>query len=136
MPIPIEVFDETPPVSDELLGDLYRADAKGLAVLVETIPPRLRALLAVYCFRRGHLQRVGLAIASTCTEQDLIDQGGMAGVALCAKSRELLQTPPRTPGHRTITLPAFCVPVSSQLNERTSEQHNLQTRAEVPNRHQ
>jgi hypothetical protein len=107
MPIPIAFFDEPSPVSDELLGDLYRADQKGLPVLVETIPPRLRAVLAIYCFRRGHLERIGLAIASTCTEQDLIDQGGMAGVALYAKSKEYQRTPPGIPIQRKVTLKPY-----------------------------
>ena len=119
MSIPVTVFEENAPVSDELLGDLYRADPKGLPLLVETIPPMLRALLAVYCFRRGHLERIGLTIASTCTEQDLIEQGGMAGVALYAKSRELQRMPPKMHGTQKITLPAFFVRGIS--DEPTSE---------------
>ena len=52
-----------------------------------------RAALASYCYRRGHLKGIGLAIASTCNVHDLETWGGTAGAALFARSREA--APPR-----------------------------------------
>ena len=76
------------PVTDDMLGQLYRASKDGLPQLIATVSPDLRAALASYCYRRGHLQSIGLAIAATCDEHDLIRWGGTAGAALFARSRE------------------------------------------------
>ena len=54
------------PVPDEMLGELYRASKAGLPELIATVSPDVRAALALYCYRRGHLKGIGLAIASTC----------------------------------------------------------------------
>jgi hypothetical protein len=75
------------PVSDEMLGQLYRASEHGLPALIATVSPEIRAALASYCYRRGHLQAIGLAIASTCEEHDLVAWGGTAGAVLFARSR-------------------------------------------------
>jgi hypothetical protein len=80
--------DEPCPVSDETLGEMYRASSHGLHKLVETIPPTTRALLAVYCYRRAHLASIGLAIAATCEKDDLGSFGGNAGAVLFERSRE------------------------------------------------
>src|SRR5688572_7998238 len=82
------------PVSDEMLGELYRASKNGLAELIGTVSPDLRAALAIYCYRRGHLKGIGLAVASTCNQHDLEFSGGKAGAALFAQSREASSTPP------------------------------------------
>jgi hypothetical protein len=80
--------DEPCPVSDELLGALYRSSAHGLNELVATVPPNARALLAVYCYRRAHLASIGLAIAATCEQDDLARCGGNIGTVLFERSRE------------------------------------------------
>jgi hypothetical protein len=82
------------PVSDDLLGELYRANKNGLAELIATVSPAARAALAIYCYRRGHLKSIGLAIASTCNSYDLETAGGAAGAALFARSREAMPAPP------------------------------------------
>ena len=81
------LIDDVSPVSDELLGQLYRSDPKGLPALIRTVPETLRALLAVYCYRRAHLQGIAIAIASSCSEDDLLNHGGFIGSILIAKSR-------------------------------------------------
>ena len=99
--------DEPCPVSDELLGALYRANAHGLNELVATVPPKARALLAVYCYRRAHLASIGLAIAATCERDDLTWFGGNPGAVLFDRSRDALQassTNDRANGQRRITL--------------------------------
>lgn len=91
------------PVTDELLGSLYRDSEYGLPVLVDSVSADVRAMLALFCYRRAHLHSLSLAIAATCTEQDLVTQGGMAGSTLYAQSREAR---PSAPGRgRGITLP-------------------------------
>jgi hypothetical protein len=82
------------PVPDNLLGELYRANKNGLPELIATVSPDVRAALAMYCYRRGHLKGIGLAIASTCNKYDLEVVGGTAGAALYARSREAAPAPP------------------------------------------
>jgi len=86
---------------------MYRASPHGLAELIETVPAEARAMLALYCYRRGHLQGIGLTIAVTCDENDLNIAGGNAGAALFARSRETVQAPrieTSSTGRRKVTL--------------------------------
>jgi hypothetical protein len=85
------VEDEPCPVTDQMLGEIYRASAHGLNELIATIPPTARALLAVFCYRRAHLASIGLAIAATCEEDDLTSLGGNAGAMLFERSRKAPQ---------------------------------------------
>ena len=39
------------PVRDELLGEMYRANANGLPLLVESVSSEVRAMLALFCYR-------------------------------------------------------------------------------------
>ncbi len=80
------------PVTDDKLGELYRASKDGLPRLIATVSPDVRAALALYCYRRAHLNEIGLAVASTCEERDLVVWGGTAGAALFARSREAAST--------------------------------------------
>ncbi|MDU1669772.1 MAG: hypothetical protein E6833_26635, partial [Bradyrhizobium sp.] len=66
----------------------YRADENGLPALVESVSADVRAMLALFCYRRAHLHSLALAIASSCSEQDLSDAGGRVGAALYAQSRK------------------------------------------------
>jgi hypothetical protein len=76
------------PVQDELLGEMYRASEHGLPQLVESVSSDVRAMLALFCYRRSHLYSLALSIASSCSERELIQFGGRAGSALYALSRE------------------------------------------------
>ena len=80
--------DDVCPVCDELLAELYRASKLGLPALVATVSPDIRAMLALFCYRRSHLYAIGLAIAASCDEDDLVQSGGRIGAALFARSRE------------------------------------------------
>jgi hypothetical protein len=82
------------PVPDDMLGELYRANKNGLPELISTVSPDVRAALAMYCYRRGHLKGIGLAIASTCNLYDLETVGGTAGATLYARSREAVPAAP------------------------------------------
>ena len=76
------------PVRDELLGEMYRANPHGLALLVESVSTDVRAMLALFCYRRSHLHTLALAIAASCTERELVHFGGRVGSTLYALSRE------------------------------------------------
>lgn len=86
--------DESCPISDELLGALYRVNPHGLNELIATVPSNARALLAVYCYRRVHLAAIGLAIAAICEQDDLASFGGNVGTVLFDRSREVPQLSP------------------------------------------
>jgi hypothetical protein len=80
------------PVRDELLGEMYRASESGLPRLVESVSSDVRAMLALFCYRRSHLHALALAIAASCSERELIEVGGRVGVTLYALSRETSAT--------------------------------------------
>jgi hypothetical protein len=84
----IQRQEETCPVSESVLGDIYRTSPHGVRELVKTIPPFTRALLAVYCRGQSHLHSLGLTIASTCDREDLINAGGDKGAALYEQARQ------------------------------------------------
>jgi hypothetical protein len=93
------------PVRDELLGEMYRADEYGLAKLVETVSSDVRAQLALFCYRRSHLHSLALAIASSCSQRELVNIGGRVGGTLYAQSREgAARNQPSPSGRKPITL--------------------------------
>jgi hypothetical protein len=89
------------PVRDELLGEMYRASEHGLPKLVESVSPEVRAMLALFCYRRSHLYALALSIAASCNERDLIQIGGRVGSTLYSLSREPAgRSTVSTPGNR------------------------------------
>jgi hypothetical protein len=95
------------PVGDDLLGQMYRTNENGLPALVASVSSDVRAMLALYCYRRSHLHALGVAIATTCEERDLVQLGGRVGTTLFAISRESpgARSAISASGHRrTITL--------------------------------
>ena len=87
------------PVRDELLGEMYRASEHGLPQLVASVSPDVRAILALFCYRKSHLHSLALAIAASCSEQELVQAGGRVGSTLYALSRE--------PAARTTTVASY-----------------------------
>lgn len=79
---------DTCPVSDGVMGEVYRSSPQHIRELVETIPPFTRALLAMYCRGHDHLASMGLTIAMTCDKGDLIEAGGERGAALFDQARQ------------------------------------------------
>jgi hypothetical protein len=90
-----EPADDVCPVNDELLGELCRANDLFVPSFVATLAPDIRALLALFCYRRSHLHSVGLAIAAACDEGPLVWAGQGAGKFLFESSREV--SPPLVP---------------------------------------
>jgi hypothetical protein len=92
---------------EELIGRLYRANESTVFDLLPELSLQDRAYLAMFCYRKSHLHRIGLAIAATCDENVLVQTWGTAlGQTLFAQSREAPPAPQRVPGqHRAkITL--------------------------------
>ena len=81
------------PCSSTLLGALYRATPDQHEGVIKSIPLDVRAVVALYCYRRAHLQEIGLAIAATCEESDLRFHGQSAGSALFHRARRIHQEP-------------------------------------------
>jgi hypothetical protein len=111
------------PVGDDLLGRLYRTDENGLAALMESVGSETRAMLALYCYRRSHLHAMGVAIAATCGERELVQLGGRVGAMLYSLARDNGATPrPLTAAaqRRSITLsttPLSAVPAMEELDD-------------------
>jgi hypothetical protein len=76
-------------VPEELVGRLYRAGEGAVMELLDGLSPLDRANLAMFCYRKSHLRRTGLAIAATCDLSTLVLAWGTAlGQAIFAQSRE------------------------------------------------
>jgi hypothetical protein len=90
------------PVRDELLGEMYRANGNGLTQLMGSLSSEVRAMLALFCYRRSHLHSLAVSIAASCSERELIQLGGRVGSALYALSREpaARAAPSSSYGHR------------------------------------
>jgi hypothetical protein len=84
-----ELADDLCPISDDLLGELYRANDLFVPGFVSNLAPDVRALLALFCYRRSHLHSVGFRIAARCDKDNLVRAGGSVGAFLFASSREL-----------------------------------------------
>jgi hypothetical protein len=96
----MQLNEEACPVPESVLGQLYRASPQGLPELIETVSPDVRAMLAVYCYRRSQLAAIGRAIAASCEEEDLSFHGGNLGVDIFAKSRAPLAVAQSSRGQR------------------------------------
>ena len=81
--------DEECPVSEELLGRLYRSTHHDINELISGLSSSRRGSLAAFCYGRAHLRDIGLAIAATCDLETLVVAGGRAGNFLYEQSREL-----------------------------------------------
>jgi len=104
---PSAQIDDDQAVPEDLIGRLYRATESTVFDLLPELTLQDRAYLAMFCYRKSHLHRIGLAIAATCDESVLVQTWGTAlGQTLYSQSREAPPAPPRQPGqHRSkITL--------------------------------
>jgi hypothetical protein len=113
------------PVRDELLGEMYRANENGLAKLVESVSSEVRAMLALFCYRRSHLSSLALSIAASCSERDLIQWGGRAGSVLYTLSHEpAARAAPSSYGHRKpITLSTKPLSTFAPLEDESDDEY-------------
>jgi len=108
------------PVTDELIGRLYRSSQHEIHDVVAALPMSRRAKLAAFCYCRAHLRDIGMAIAATCDLETLMTAGGRAGNFLYEQSRELPteERPRSVSRHAKVTLAPLN---SSQPLEITSQ---------------
>lgn len=116
------------PVRDELLGEMYRASENGLPRLVESVSSDVRAMLALFCYRRSHLHSLALSIAASCSERDLIQLGGRVGATLYALSRETPATraAPSSSSRKPITLSTKPLSTFSPIEDEADEEEFAQ----------
>ncbi len=76
-------------VPEELIGRLHRATDATILDLMAKFTAKERASLAMFCYQKNHLRRIGLAIAATCDRPSLVQQlGTVLGDAIFTQSRE------------------------------------------------
>lgn len=114
------------PVGDDLLGQMYRASPAGLPMLVESVSSEVRAMLALFCYRRSHLHSLALAIAASCSERELVNFGGRVGSTLYTLSREPSgRSVSASPHRKPITLStkplSSFAPIVDELDDETPE---------------
>jgi hypothetical protein len=79
---------------DELLRLLVQAKEAEIANIVSGLPPQERARVAFFCYARGHLHDIGIAVAATCDLPFLMQAApsNAAGHRLFARSRARVAT--------------------------------------------
>jgi hypothetical protein len=83
----IAISGEDCPISEQLLFQIYDASKHRQPIPPLDLSGETKSILALFCYRRSHLETAGLAIAATCEEPDLLLAGGALGAALFARSR-------------------------------------------------
>ena len=78
------------PISLEMLGELYRADAATVPEMVGNLSQDRRARLALFCYTRAHLRGLALTIAGTCDARRLGELAGTLGQVLAVQCRAKL----------------------------------------------
>ncbi len=87
-------LDDDTFVPEELIGRLHRANEATILDLMEKFTAQERANLAMFCYHKAHLRRIGLAIAATCDLPSLVQQWGtVLGHAIFAQSRQGVSDP-------------------------------------------
>ncbi len=120
--------EETCPISEQLLFSLYDAAKRGLPVPVSDVPPERRPSVALFCYRRSHLESAALAVAAMCDEEDLADVGGPLGRTLFTKSRNL-PAPARKPSLSLEALSLSLASLQPDEGEDEMEQSEVETSA-------
>ncbi len=82
---PPGIAKDRAPVFETLFGQICRAtpqEARDVSLLLTASE---RAALALFCNARAHLREHGRAIASACSRESLLMEGGQAGLVLFAQ---------------------------------------------------
>jgi hypothetical protein len=91
-----------------LLFQIYDASKHRQPIPQLDLSGETKSMLALFCYRRGHLETAGLAIAATCEEPDLLLAGGALGAALFARSRNY--HPPPAPSGTSLNIAISTTP--------------------------
>jgi hypothetical protein len=90
------ILDDDIRISEELIGRLHNATEGSVSDLVAAFTANERARLAMFCYHKSHLRGIGLAIATTCDLNSLVQEWGLVlGRAIFAQSRERPEEPGR-----------------------------------------
>ena len=111
-------FEDGCPVSPEMLGRIYRAEASMLPSLAAGIPERTRASLAVFLYGRMHTRELGVRVATTCEAALLMQVAGTLGEVIYAQSRAGYEQPTYGEDRRTLRRA-----ISLAGSRKTSDQH-------------
>ena len=117
--------EEIRPISEQLLFSLYDAAKRGLPVPVGEVPPERRSSVALFCYRRSHLEGAALAVAATCDEEDLVDIGGPLGRTLFLKSRSFA-SPVKNESTNSLSALALSL-VSMQRGREENEEEDAES---------
>ena len=92
----VSIGDDGCPIPEQVLLQIYDASKQGQPIPQLDLSAETRSMLALFCYRRKHLESAGLAIAATCEEPDLLTAGGALGRVLFARSRNYHPPRPRS----------------------------------------
>lgn len=67
------------PVAEEFLSTLLHLTLAEVSEQSNLLPEEQRGQLAVFCYRRAHMRKLGLAIARQCSRRSLVEEAGHAG---------------------------------------------------------
>ena len=82
------LFRSNDTATTEIYTRPYTLSLHDALPILESVSADVRAMLALFCYKRSHLHSLALAIAASCNERDLIQLGGRVGSTLYALSRE------------------------------------------------
>ncbi len=116
--------------ADELVGRLYRAGEQAVADMIASLTPSERVTLAMFCYHKSHLHRIGLAIAATCDLSTLVRAlGTVIGGTLFAQSRQPSPAPARAPsGNRpkvSLAAASTPLPIDWEIDDPDDELENV-----------
>jgi hypothetical protein len=114
----LAVSDDGCPIPERMLFQIYDASKRGHPIPQFDLPAETKSMLALFCYRRSHLESAGLAIAATCEEPDLLSAGGALGAVLFARSRKY--HPPPAPSGLSLRI-AISPPIADSASEDESE---------------
>jgi hypothetical protein len=120
----IAIAGEDCPISEQLLFQIYDASKHRQPIPQLDLSGETKSMLALFCYRRSHLENAGLAIAATCEEPDLLFAGGALGAALFARSRNY--HPPAAPSG-----PSLKIAISTTPSITADEVEDLAAEGEV-----
>ncbi|WP_417666657.1 hypothetical protein [Roseibium sp.] len=83
---------EACPVPESVFARLLQASLSAAAEIAPTLPEEQRSRLAVYCYRRAHLRRLGLTLAAACSKRSLVEEAGHAGELIHFQAQNLEAT--------------------------------------------
>ena len=87
---------------------------------VGEVPPERRSSVALFCYRRSHLEEAALAVAAICDEEDLVDIGGPLGRTLFLRSRSI-PSPPKKESLNGLSVLALSIASMKTSREDSQE---------------